>query len=229
MICYITITCLQGRCHVSLFQDWNNIALMPAENFCVALKKTMIVFYQTLLLGLKAGFTTMCRKQREQEKNGAIPCHQTRRNFTAAIWKEACADFLLGFFFLRALHASENTVIRATNTDHRNHFSPDIKSIRFGLLSQGVLFQYDNAWPTIASSTAASNENYHSQRLPHLPCSLDLAACEPHLFGRLKVFMGRLIVRAHDSVQQGIHEWPHTRPREFFSIHVPSTLKNMEV
>lgn len=190
-------------------------------------------FYQTLLLGLKAGFTTTCRKQRQQARNGVIPCHQNRRSFAAAIWKEACAGFLLGWkrfvCFLRALHASENTVIRAMYTDLRNHFSPEIKSIRFGLLSQGVLFQYDNAWPTIASSTAASNENYHFQRLPHPPCSQDLAASEPRVFGRLKVSMGRLIVRSHDNVQQGIHEWPHTRPREFFSIHVPSTLKSMEV
>jgi histone-lysine N-methyltransferase SETMAR len=114
-----------------------------------------------------------------------------------------------------------NTVTRATYTELlRNHLRPAIKSKRRGLLSKGVLLQHDNARPHTAHATTETIEALHFQCLPHPPYSPDLAPSDFHLFGRLKEALGGKTFRSDEEVQQVVHEWLHTRPREFFSTGI---------
>jgi hypothetical protein len=76
--------------------------------------------------------------------------------------------------------------------------------------------QYDNARPHTARATAATITDLHSDTLPHLPYSPDLAPSDYHIFGPLKVAMGGKIFRSDEEVHQAVREWLRTRPQEFF-------------
>jgi len=69
-----------------------------------------------------------------------------------------------------------NTVNSATYADLlKNHLRPAIKSKRRGLLSTGVLLQYDSARPHTARSTVATIQDLSFQCLSHPQYSPDLA------------------------------------------------------
>jgi len=99
----------------------------------------------------------------------------------------------------------------------KNHLRPAIKSKRRGLLSTGVLLQHDNARPHTALSTVATIQELSFECLPHPPYSPDHAPSDFHVFGPLKEAMGDKSFRSEEEVQQAVHEWLHSQPKDFFS------------
>jgi len=111
-----------------------------------------------------------------------------------------------------------NTVTSVTYTDLlNNHLHPAIKSKRCGHLSTGALLQHDNAGPHTACSSVATIQDLSFKCLPHLPYSPDLTPSDFHVFGLLKEAMGGKFFRSDEEVQQVVHEWLHSQPKEFFS------------
>ena len=111
-----------------------------------------------------------------------------------------------------------NTVNSATYADLlKNHLLPAIKSKRRGLLSTGVLLQHDNARPHTALSTVATIQELSFECLPHPPYSPDHAPSDFHVFGPLKEAMGDKSFRSEEEVQQAVHEWLHSQPKDSFS------------
>jgi len=99
----------------------------------------------------------------------------------------------------------------------KNHLLPAIKSERHGLLSTGVLLQHDNARPHTARATVATMQDLSFKCLPHPPYSPDLAQSDFHVFVPLKEVMGSKSFRSDEEVQQVMHEWQHSQPKDFFS------------
>ena len=104
-----------------------------------------------------------------------------------------------------------NTVTSATYADFLNQVK------RRGLLSTGVLLQHDNARPHTARSTAATIQDLSFQCLPHPLYSPDLASSVFHIFGPLKEAMGGKSFMSNEVVQQAVHKWLHSQPKDFFS------------
>jgi len=109
-----------------------------------------------------------------------------------------------------------NTVTSATYADLKNHLRPTIKSKRRGLLSTVVLLENDNAWPHTARSTVATIKDLSFECLPHPPYSSHLATSDFHIFAPLKEAMGGKFFRSDEEVQQAVHEWLHSQPKDFF-------------
>jgi histone-lysine N-methyltransferase SETMAR len=107
----------------------------------------------------------------------------------------------------------------------KNHLRPAIKSKRSGLLSTGVLLQRDNARPHTARSTVAAIQDLSFECLPHPPYSPDLASSDFHVFGPLKEAMGGKAFRSNNEVQQVVHEWLRSQPKDFFSRGIHALLK----
>jgi len=110
-----------------------------------------------------------------------------------------------------------NTVTSAMYADLKNHLHPAIKSKQCGLLSTGVLLQHDNARPYIACSTVATIQDLSFERLPHMPYSPDLTSSDFHIFGPLKEAMGGKSFRSDKEMQQAVHEWLHSQPKDISS------------
>ena len=81
----------------------------------------------------------------------------------------------------------------------------------------GVLLQHDNAGPHTTHSAVATIQELAIRCLPHPPYSLDLAPSDLHVFGPLKEAMGGKSFRSDKEVQQAMHEWLRSQPKEFFS------------
>ena len=111
-----------------------------------------------------------------------------------------------------------NTVNSATYVDLlKNHLRPAIKSKRRGLLSTGVLLQHDSARTHTAHSTVPAIRDLSFECIPHPPYSPDLAPSDFHIFGPLKEAMGGKSFRSDEEVQQAVHEWLRSQPKDFFS------------
>jgi len=111
-----------------------------------------------------------------------------------------------------------NTVTSTMYADLlKNHLHPAIKSKRCGLLSTGVLLQHDNDRPHTARSTVATIQDLSFECLPRPPYPPDLAPSDFHVFGPLKLAMGGKSFRSDEEVQQVVHEWLHSQPKDFFS------------
>ena len=108
-----------------------------------------------------------------------------------------------------------NTTTSAKYADLKNHLCPAIKSKRRGLLSTGVLLQHDNAWPHTDQLLQQSKMSFEC--LPHPP---DLAPSDFHVFGPLKEAVGGKSFRSNEEVQQAVHEWLHSQPKDFFFLEI---------
>jgi histone-lysine N-methyltransferase SETMAR len=118
------------------------------------------------------------------------------------------------------------TVTSTTYADLlKNHLHPAIKSKRHGPLSTGVLLQRDNPWSHTAHSTVATIQDLSFECLPHPPYLPDLAPSDFHVFGLLKEAMGGKSFRSDKEVQQVVHEWLRSQPKEFFSRGMHALLK----
>ena len=107
----------------------------------------------------------------------------------------------------------------------KNHLRPAIRSKRCGLLSTGILLQHDNARPQTARSTVETIQDLSFKCLPNLPYLPDLAPSDFHVFGSLKEAMGGKSFRPYKEVQQAVHEWLQSQPKDFFlevSMHFRS-------
>jgi len=98
----------------------------------------------------------------------------------------------------------------------KNHLHPRIKSKRRGCLSTGVLLEHDDAWPHTACSTVATIQDVSFECLPHPPYSPLLAPSDFHVFGLLKEALGGKFFRSNEEVQQAVHKWLHSQPKNFF-------------
>jgi histone-lysine N-methyltransferase SETMAR len=122
--------------------------------------------------------------------------------------------------------SKETTVTSATYCDLiRNHFKPAIRSKLRGLLCTGVSLQHYNARP----HTAATIEDMRFECLPHPSYSPDLAPSNYHIFGPLKEAHCRKTFRSDEGVQEAVHEWLRTRPKDFFKRNsgIIETLEDM--
>jgi len=109
-----------------------------------------------------------------------------------------------------------NTVNSATYADLlKNHLHPAIKSKRRGLRSTGVLLQHDNARPHTARSTVAPIQDLTFEYLPHPLYSPNLTPSDFHVFGPLKEKMRSKSFRCDEEVQQAVHEWLRSQPKDF--------------
>jgi len=110
----------------------------------------------------------------------------------------------------------------------KNHLRPAMKSKRRGLLSTDVLLQRDNPRPHTAGSTVATIQDLSFECLPHPPYSPDLALSDFHVFGPFKEAMGGKSFRSDEEVQQVVHEWLRSQPKDFFSrgIHALTKRRN---
>ena len=119
-----------------------------------------------------------------------------------------------------------NTVTSAAYADLlKNHLHPAIKSKRRGRLSAGVLLQHNNAQSHTACSTVASIQDLSFECLAHPPYLPDLTASDFYVFGPLKEAMGGKSFRSDEEMQQVVHKWLHSQPKEFFlevSMHFRS-------
>jgi len=68
------------------------------------------------------------------------------------------------------------------------------------------LLQHNKAWPHTARSTVATIKDLSFECLPH-----------PHAFGLLKEVMGGKSFSSDEEVQQAVHVWLHSQPKEFFA------------
>ena len=111
-----------------------------------------------------------------------------------------------------------NTVTSAMYADLlKNHLHPAIKSKPHELLNTDVLLQHDNAWPHTTRSTVATIQDLSLECLPQTLYLPDLAPSDFHVFGPLKEAMGGMSFRSDEEVQQAVHEWLHSQPKDFFS------------
>jgi hypothetical protein len=108
-----------------------------------------------------------------------------------------------------------------TSTTYANllkeHLRPAIKSKQRGRLSTCILLQLGNAPSHTARSTVATIQDLSFECLPHPPYSPDLAPSDFHVSGPLKEAMGGKSFRFDEEVQQAMHEWLHSQPKEFVS------------
>jgi len=110
-----------------------------------------------------------------------------------------------------------NTVTSATYAELlKNHLRPAIKSKRRGRLSTRVLLQHDNARPYTARLTVTTIQDLSFECLSHPPYSPDLVPSDFHVFGPLKEAMGGKSFRSDEEVQQAVHEWLRSQPKDFF-------------
>jgi hypothetical protein len=113
--------------------------------------------------------------------------------------------------------ARGSTVTSATYADlHKNHLLPAIKSKQRGLLITGVLLQHGNAQPHTTCSTVATIQDLSFECLSHSSYSPVFDPSDFHLFGPLKQAMGSKSFRSDEEVQQVVHEWLRSQPKEFF-------------
>jgi hypothetical protein len=118
-----------------------------------------------------------------------------------------------------------NTVTSATYANLlKNHLCPAIKSKQRGCLSTGVLLQHDDAQSHIARSAVATIQDLSFEGLPHPPYSPDLIPSDFYVFGLLKEGMGGKSFRSDEEVQQAVHEWLCSQPKEFLHFRSAGTL-----
>ena len=79
-----------------------------------------------------------------------------------------------------------------------------------------VSFLQDNARPHVAARTMDTIQKLKWNVLPHPPYSLDLAASDYHLFGPQKEHLGGKSFRNNEELIQGVQEWLHWHPKDFF-------------
>ena len=79
------------------------------------------------------------------------------------------------------------------------------------------LMQHDNSRPRTARSTVAAIQDLSFECLPHPQYSPDFAPGDFHVFGPLKGAMGGKSFRSDEEVQQEVHQWLRSQPKDFFS------------
>ena len=111
-----------------------------------------------------------------------------------------------------------STVTSATYSNLlRENLKPAIRQKRSGLLTMGVCPLHENARPHTAAAAVSTVELWF-ECIPHPPYSPDLAPSDFHIFGPLKDALSGTQFREDDEVRLAVHEWLHTRPKEFFFL-----------
>jgi len=119
--------------------------------------------------------------------------------------------------FLEHNMARGSTVTNATYSNFlRENLKPAIRQKRRGFLTTGVCLLHDNAKPHTATATVLTIEELQFECIPHPPYSPDLAPSDFHIFGPLNDALSGMQFRDDDEVRSAVHEWLHTRLKEFF-------------
>jgi len=119
-----------------------------------------------------------------------------------------------------------NTVTSTTYADLlKNHLHPAIKSKRRGRVNTGVLLQHDNAWPHTAGSTVATIQVWPLSVLDIRRTRQTSPPSDFHVFGPVKEAMGGKSFRSDEEVQQAVHEWLGSQPKQLF-LEVCSHLRS---
>jgi len=101
-----------------------------------------------------------------------------------------------------------NTVTSTTYADLKNHVRPAIKSKRRGRLVQVFCSNKTMLGPILPVQLL--------QQSKICPLSVFHIRRYPHVFGPLKEAMGGKSFRSDEEVQQAVHEWLLSQPKEFF-------------
>jgi len=76
--------------------------------------------------------------------------------------------------------------------------------------------QVQMTWTSEYRCFVATIQDVSFECLPHPPYMPDLAPSDFHIFGPLKEAMGGKSFRSDEEVQQAMHEWLHSQPKDFF-------------
>jgi histone-lysine N-methyltransferase SETMAR len=98
----------------------------------------------------------------------------------------------------------------------QDQLKPAIRHKRWGLLSKGVLFFQENAWPHTATATVQTVQQLGFELLPHPPYRPDVAPADYHVFSPLKETLRGHRFESHSDVQQAVQTWLHEQPKSFF-------------
>jgi hypothetical protein len=110
-----------------------------------------------------------------------------------------------------------STVTSATYSNIlRENLKPAIRQKRRGLLTMGVCLLHDNPRPPTAAATVWIIRELRYECIPHPPYSPNLVPSDFHVFGPLKGALSGTQFQNDDEVRSAVHEWLHTRPKEFF-------------
>jgi hypothetical protein len=82
------------------------------------------------------------------------------------------------------------------------------------------LLQHDNAQPHTARSTVAAIKDLSFKCLPHPPYLPYLVPSDFHVFGPLKEAMVGKSFRSDEEMQQAVHKWLHSQPKDFFFLEI---------
>jgi len=119
-----------------------------------------------------------------------------------------------------------STVTSATYSNLlRENLKPAIRQKRRGLLTMGVRLLHDNVRPHTAAATVSTIEELRFECIPHPPYSPNLAPSYFHDFGPLKDALSGTQFCEDDEVRSAVHEWLHTRLKEFFSRRIYALVK----
>lgn len=86
-----------------------------------------------------------------------------------------------------------------------------------GLITKGVLFLQDNAWPHTAQCTFQTIQELGWEILPHPSYSPDLAPSDFHLFGSLKEFLGGTHFNTDDEMKNDVLQWFRRNNKSFYA------------
>jgi len=120
---------------------------------------------------------------------------------------------------LNSAHYSEMLIDR---------LKPEIRSIRRGQLSKGIVLLHDNACLHIAAHTVETFQKLMFVVLAYPPYSPVLAPSECHLFGPLKVALRGRRFTSDQEVKEAVHSWRASQPKTFFSDGIKKLVQRCE-
>jgi len=119
-----------------------------------------------------------------------------------------------------------STVTSATYSNLlRESLKPAIRQKWCGLLTTRVCLLQDNGMPHTATATVSTIEDLRFECIPHPPYSPDLTPSDFYIFSPLKDALSGPQCRDDDEVWSVVHEWLHTRPKEFFPHRIYALVK----
>ena len=214
-----SIKCLQVGCHASWLQNWKNV-LLPASNFWNALKQKVMGFLGIIVTGDE---TWVHYHQLETKIASKEWCHTSSPKPKIFRTQPSAGRVMLTLFWdeqrviLEHYMPRGNTVTSAMYADLlKNHLCPAIKSKRCGLLEYRCFVATRQCSAPYCPFNCCNNPRsvlWVSSTSTVLP---DLAPSNFHVFEPLKEAMGGKSFRSDEDVQQAVHKWLRSQPKDFF-------------
>ena len=199
---------------------WKRGMSMLAKIFCVGMRLMVKHFCSVSSLGMRVGYTSTSQNESNKAWGGATPRPQNRRRCR-------CNDLQAKSCWLSSGIAMGIT-LPVTIATYSNllweDMKPAIRQKRRGLLTMGVYLLHKNARPNTATAAVSTIEELRFECIPDPPYSPDLALSDFHV-GPLKDALSETQFRDDDEVRYAVHEWLHTRLKEFFSRGICTLVK----